>query len=200
MHDKRFSKAQTTGLNSKLKIAARPTICLLAFRVLYSMHLSAPLLLWHHSTSYHAPLQSCCFEDVRMLFQHDLVFEHKSVISIFSCNSDSITQLYLHLSHSYALRSAVQNAKCICKHKKNSPKCGENSTNKLLQYNHPHLCTIWCLESMLHLFHLPEFSCLPWHESSFKSYWFSMTWCLINKPRVWISTVSISVTLIWIHL
>jgi len=147
-----------------------------------------PLLhfCWHHST-YRAPLQSCRFGDVRTFFQHDLVFEHRSVTTIFSWAS-------------YSLRSAVWNAKCACKPKKKSPKCGENSANELFQYNYPHLCTIWSLESMLHLFHLPEFSCLPRQESCFKSYWFSMTWCLINKPRVWISTVSISVTLILIHL
>lgn len=44
-----------------------------------------PLLLfcWHHST-YRAPLQSCRFGDVRTFFQRDLVFEHRSVTTIFS--------------------------------------------------------------------------------------------------------------------
>lgn len=66
-----------------------------------------PLLhfCWHHST-YRAPLQSCRFGDVRTFFQRDLVFEHRSVTTIFSWAS-------------YSLRSAVWNAKCACKPKKN---------------------------------------------------------------------------------
>lgn len=178
-------KPKQEGLILSWRLQLGP-VCLLAFRVLYCTHPSAPLLL--------TPQHLSCSSAKLPLWRCQDVFSTR--LGVWT----QISYYYFQLSHSYALRSAVWNAKCSCKPKKKSPKCGENSADELFQYNYPHLCTIWSLESMLHLFHLPEFSCLPWQESCFKSYWFSMTWCLINKPRVWISTVSISVTLILIHL
>lgn len=97
-------KPKQEGLILSWRLQLGP-VCLLAFRVLYCTHPSAPLLL--------TPQHLSCSSAKLPLWRCQDVFSTR--LGVWT----QISYYYFQLSHSYALRSAVWNAKCACKPKKN---------------------------------------------------------------------------------